>query len=493
MLWVAGTAQAAVTQVEPPAKWAAYYEAVRKADTIADDEARCRAYPDLPGMQWAQGVGSGRCSILREPVLTLEQIEAILAQPEGLAELDRRYAALLEGHYKDPAQREQIHMAFNSFDHGERAQAVAGRWVKAAPGSAFAQAAAGRQRLSMATEARGENIIRDTPQQNLDRMHEHLLAATPYFSESLRIEPRLSPSCVGLAQVMRLGAGHEYWSSVVAQCVARDPDSYLTVLEWCEGATPKWGGSMEELRVMVAYATAGVARNPALGSFAGELAYAAFRNADDPDAPALAAIAATGPSASIMARTGYALASSRDHWGAFAHHSQAIRYRPANALYRYNRALLLRRFGDYDWALRDLHIASALEPQDLDYVYGIGLVLRDVEGDAAALPHFKRALATTDPVLKRQSTEMYCQALLSTDTLSEADTCTRDMVAAYPELGEAWRLRSEVLIEQDDDGRQLRPAAENFLRYANPDFRHHAAAVPRMRGILRMLDAEQPK
>ena len=45
---------------QPPAEYAAYVAAVRKADAITDPLQRCLAYPDLPGNTWMPGAAKAR-------------------------------------------------------------------------------------------------------------------------------------------------------------------------------------------------------------------------------------------------------------------------------------------------------------------------------------------------------------------------------------------------------------------------------------------------
>src|SRR5262245_56520742 len=113
--------------VEPPPELAQYIADVRKADGIADDEARCKAYPDLPGNDWRPGAAQGRCSLLRKPAWSLEQIDRLLATPEGAKQLERGFADLLDAHYRDPLQREQIFIAYTVFDDSPRAAQIAQR------------------------------------------------------------------------------------------------------------------------------------------------------------------------------------------------------------------------------------------------------------------------------------------------------------------------------------------------------------------------------
>ena len=96
----------------PPAQWTQYFEQVRKAEAMTGDgEARCNAYPDLPGNEWRAGAAQGRCSILRNPARSLDDIDRLLATPEGVAELERGFATLLDAHYRDQSQRDQIFVA----------------------------------------------------------------------------------------------------------------------------------------------------------------------------------------------------------------------------------------------------------------------------------------------------------------------------------------------------------------------------------------------
>ena len=146
-----------------PQEYAAYAETARKADAIGNAEARCLAYPDLPGNTWAAGSGSARCAVLRGPMLSLAEINALLDRPDGPAQLDARYRALMEAHFKDPAQREQIFLSMWVFSEFAAAKPIAERWLAAAPESPFARTAMGMVLTHAGWDARGGALIRDTP------------------------------------------------------------------------------------------------------------------------------------------------------------------------------------------------------------------------------------------------------------------------------------------------------------------------------------------
>ena len=101
----------------------------------------------------------GRCTILRAPAWSLDDIDRLLATPEGVAELERGFANLLDAHYTDQSQREQIFIAFGVFDESKRAGDVSQRWLKLAPESAFANTAAGVHLGASGWKARGKACI----------------------------------------------------------------------------------------------------------------------------------------------------------------------------------------------------------------------------------------------------------------------------------------------------------------------------------------------
>ncbi len=458
----AWTAEAAEN---PPAQWADYVAGVRKAEAIVDDEARCLATPDLPGNQWRPGAASGRCSILRKPAWSLDDVERLLATPEGVAELERGFAALLDAHYNDQTKRDQIFVAFDVFDASDRAGQIAARWLKLAPKSPFALTAAGAHYGTSGWEARGERWISKTPQEQLVRMSGFFSQAVPLYLQALEAEPRLGVACYKLNAIGRQSSD-ELQQFAMAYCTKVDPDSYFMALERIMSAKPRWGGSDEELRFAVAYAAARTERNPMLGALLGEAAGDIAARADDYGVVAddLAAAARMGPSADLSSKAGDGYWSRGDAWAALAYLSQGVRFRPNDADARYSRAAVLHDLlGDSAWARSDMEVALKEEPGDSRMLNFMGRIVQQLDGYVAARPYFKQAMVGES---RPGAMELYCQTYLVPKVeLDAANACTRDLVTEFPKSGEGWRLRTWTLYEAHDPA--VVEAFDQFARYAD--------------------------
>ena len=450
------------TPQQPPAQWAEYIAAVRKSDTIADEEARCLAHPDLPGNEWLPEAAKWRCSVLRKPMLSLDEIDKLLQQDAGSVELDRRFAALLDANYKDQQQRDQIFNAFSPFDENPRAAEIAARWLKQSPKSAFANAALAFHHEAAGWEARGENLARETPKTQLERMTREFAIAVPLNFKALEIEPRLSPACTSLAAIGRQSSD-DLQRYAMAVCTKVDPDSYFLALERIYGAQPKWGGSDEELRLAVAYAEARVQKNPMMGALLGEVAGYRPSTADNYGdvVEELAAAARMAPSGRLSAKAARGYRVNGDEWAALVYISQALRFGPRDADRRYQRAGRLMTLGEYEWAFRDMQVALELEPDDGWHQYRMGQIAHELNGVTAGRPYFRRALDFPDS--RRAAMVKYCAGYISEKASTEAGKCTRDFVAEYPTDGEAWRQRFWYLVGLGAVRKWTRPSRSSFV------------------------------
>ena len=474
----------------PPAQWAQYFEQVRKAEAITDYEARCNAYPDLPGNEWRAGSVQGRCSILRKPKWSLDDIDRLLGTPEGVAELERGFAALLDAHYSDQSQRDQIFVTLDEFDDSERAGEVARRWLALAPKSPFANTAAGSHYGAAGWEARGTRWARETSEDQLRRMSELFAKAVPLYLRALELQPRLSVACYKLNGIGRMSSD-ALQTYASAHCTKVDPDSYFLALERNVSAEPRWGGSDEQLRRAVAYAAARTDRNPMLGALLGAAVGYQPSLVDDPGAVVdeLVAAARLGPSAAQASNAGRGFRSKGDFWQALVYLSQAVRFHPDDASNWERRAsLLFDKLGDAEWARSDLKMALQEKPGDSRSLYQLGRITQ-AQGDfVAARPYFEQAMKGDQ---RQAAMEMYCQTYMPPDFEAKvADSCTRDLVTEFPKGGEGWRLRVWTLRLMDDPG--VLEAVEQFTRYAE-DTQLHRDALEEIRNWTPDLDRLRAK
>jgi len=460
----------------PPAEFSAYVAQVRAADAVQGDEARCKAHPDLPGNRWVPGAGQARCTLLRAPAWTLDQIAKLAATDEGVAELERNFRTLLDAHYRDPSQREQIFVAFRVFDESPRAGDVAQRWLKAAPKSPFAKVAAADHFSRSGWKARGARWASETPQSHLDRMTGYFAQAMPLYMEALELEPRLSVACYELASIGRQSADalQGYASS---HCLKVDPDSYHVWKEQVEAANPKWGGSDAQLRQAVADAAARAGRNPLLGTLLG--AAVGYDPSMTQDyglvVEDLATAAKLGPDGTLMSKTGLGYLINRDLWRAFVYYSQALRYWPNNVDYRVERASVLGDLGDDQWERADMEVALKLQPDNPFYQLTMAKLVEKLESPAAARPYYRRAMSGDQ---HQQAMERYCATFMLPTVDPQANACTRALVKAFPLSVNGWYLRTWAASEHDVAA--VPGAAARFRALASPDNPQHQGWLARV-------------
>ncbi|QWP75729.1 hypothetical protein J5226_19275 [Lysobacter sp. K5869] len=456
-----------------PPQWQAYWDQALAADAIADDEARCKAYPDLPDNRWLPGAAQGRCSLLRAPAWSLDQIDALLRSEGGAAELDRRFAKLLDQHYRDQAQREQIFRAFKAFDASARAGETAQRWLRDSPRSAYARVALASHYQTIGEDARGTTRMSLVGQERQRIMHEQFAKAVPLYEEALTLQPKLSVACVQELAIGR-NVSQELEESASKRCRAIDPDSYYVVYGRILASQPNWGGSMEALREAVEDARKRAKRNPILGAVVGEaegFPVSPISGAPISGAPMVAAelarVSKLAPSGTLMSYAARAYGQQDDHWQAFAYASQATRFWPHNTDFRVLRATALIMAQQRDWALRDLRQAVKDEPENGEALTQLVnlLLMERKTGEAREYVPRMRTLA---PENAGRAKYFLCSQLAQPKQIgAEAVACVNELAAEQPEVVDVVQLRAYALHKAKDPGA---PAAiEALLAWPNPD------------------------
>jgi tetratricopeptide (TPR) repeat protein len=382
---------------QPPAEYAVYIAAMRKADAITDPLQRCLAYPDLPGNTWPAGAAKARCTMFLTPVrYTLDQIDATLEKPGGAAELESAFNALLDAHFKEPAQREQLSVGLRVFRGNDldKAERIARAWRAAAPDSAFARVALGHVLSRRGWDARGGDYASRTAPEKLKKMGEYFVKAAKEYQAALEGTSRLLPACEGLMAIGR-NISDNLQTYATERCLYIDPTSYYVVDELMNAAEPRWGGSEDGMKRVAAYAQEKAAINPVLSVFASNDAYYRISRMADGDAESIAVLepaALQVPNAAYLRLVGGAYLRRDDAWKALAYLSQALRFMPDYAQESRFRALVLRHLGESKWARADAERAARLDPGNGHAHELLGAIVRELEGPAAAAPHFKRAM-----------------------------------------------------------------------------------------------------
>ncbi len=470
---------------QPPAEYAVYIAAMRKADAITDPLQRCLAYPDLPGNTWPAGAAKARCTMFLTPVrYTLDQIDATLEKPGGAAELESAFNALLDAHFKEPAQREQLSVGLRVFRGNDldKAERIARAWRAAAPDSAFARVALGHVLSRRGWDARGGDYASRTAPEKLKKMGEYFVKAAKEYQAALEGTSRLLPACEGLMAIGR-NISDNLQTYATERCLYIDPTSYYVVDELMNAAEPRWGGSEDGMKRVAAYAQEKAAINPVLSVFASNDAYYRISRMADGDAESIAVLepaALQVPNAAYLRMVGGAYLRRDDAWKALAYLSQALRFMPDYAQESRFRAAVLRHLGESKWARADAERAARLEPANGHAQQLLGNIVRELDGPEAALPHFKRAMDDADT--REYAFNDYCGSLIDTKRRDEASKCVDDLLAAYPANPEGWRQRL-VIIGFDAPGSM--EAMERFVALNDPKrWRYHASVADGVRKVL---------
>ncbi|QQP99422.1 tetratricopeptide repeat protein [Lysobacter enzymogenes] len=454
----------------------AYIERIGEVEALVDDEARCKGYPDLPDNQWLAGAAQGRCSLLRKPAWSLEQIDRLLGEKDGAAELDRRFAELLDQHYRVQAQREQIFRAFKAFDASARAGETAQRWLRASPRSAYARVAVASHYQTIGEDARGISAYSQVGDAQRQDMQSQFAKALPLYDQALELEPRLSVACV---QQMAIGrhVSQELWQRASERCRAIDPDSYYVVYGRILASQPNWGGSMQALREAVEDARQRASRNPILGAVVGEAE--GFPVSPISGAPMVAAelarVSKLAPSGTLMSYAARAYGQDGDHWRTFVYASQAVRFWPHNAEFRNLRATALMMLNIPGWAAIDLEQAVRDAPRDPDVRAQLikVLTLAGRADDAIAQLQPLRALSPQEAARTRF---FVCGQLAQGPQYgATAVRCVNELVAEAPEIYEATQMRAFVLLQARDPGAAA--AIDAVLDWPDPDGSAHVRAA----------------
>ena len=478
--FVRPVASAPVAPIKPPTQFQEHLLQVRAIEAQPfDDEARCRAYPDLPGNEWPEGAGKARCLLLRAPILSLDDIETLLGTSKGAADLDRRFRALMQAHYEDPAQREQIFIAYSIFNADPKSERVARRWLEQSPGSAFARMALGDVYARQGWKARGTKWASETPDAQIERMGVLFQRAVPLLAEALQKEARLSPACEQLAAIGRMSSEQlQRWAT--GECLKVDAHSYFVLEEVMTQAEPRWGGSPDAMRAAAALIAARAQQSPALLTLtAVPIGYEADLADDWSEiVPDTVAASLKAPNAGYMARAGRGMYAQGDRWRGLAYVSQALRFHPADEDELALRAEILLELDDAEWALRDAQRAAAVSPSDGRRQYLLARVTRRALGEHAARAPLLRAMEDAD--MRERAYELYCLTYSMSGELAGAEACTQSLVGEFPRNAEGWRMMAWVRGVQDDPAQAI--AVEHFLKYQDIDrWPHHARDLERYR------------
>lgn len=286
------------------------------------------------------------------------------------------------------------------------------RWVEQEPRSAYARAARGEHRYSVAMHQRGGRFSSRTPKSQLDAMNRAFEGASEDLRDAIALDETLLPAHARLMSIAAAGGGPLQERAVFERAIAIAPHSFALRWTTLQRLQPKWGGSLEAIDAFLADTRAFEPRDPELRALRG---FRQFAEAD--------VLLSADRDAEAVERFNAALAISDLPWS------------------RLRRARALLNLGRHEEAERAFRTLVAREEYLADAWYHLGRIAEKLGRREQALEFFGRSLAYDggDPDVLR-STAWLAWVLGQHDAalahLATATRVTPDRADVHALLGE---------------------------------------------------------
>ena len=434
-----------------------FLDAAKRAERITDPLQRCLAYPDPPGSHWNHDVVAAYCTYRYGPKIPLAEVRQLI-ESGRVAELDRRFAALLHKQETQPGAKGWFDRAFemdfntDSFDVHELVQA----WLRQAPDSAFAHAASGLVYVKMAFAARGAELVRNTPESNFESMDRLANQADGDLRRALELNPGLTPAYDGMVNVggfSDLSCQYAYAAAGKGLAAAPDDFAIYDTLMWL--AQPKWCGSEARLRSIWTRAQSHAPTNPLLSLIkpAGEFNLIdACKCSEQKQLGAYAAVLDHPATARELLNAGETARDVGNPAVMTIYLSEALRFDDSLDGARIDRIYGLVDFDNARWAVDEANTIIAKSP-DNEFAYK-ARAWAEMQGEndlPSAQRDFLKAtqLDPTDMWALSRLGSVYVQNGRQWD---KARDVADQLIAKNPDKEDGWMLRATVQFNQRQPG-----------------------------------------
>ena len=434
-----------------------FLDAAKRAERITDPLQRCLAYPDPPGSHWNHDVVAAYCTYRYGPKIPLAEVRQLI-ESGRVAELDRRFAALLHKQETQPGAKGWFDRAFemdfitDSFDVHELVQA----WLRQAPDSAFAHAASGLVYVKMAFAARGAELVRNTPESNFESMDRLANQADGDLRRALELNPGLTPAYDGMVNVggfSDLSCQYAYAAAGKGLAAAPDDFAIYDTLMWL--AQPKWCGSEARLQSIWTRAQSHAPTNPLLSLIkpAGEFNLIdACKCSEQKQLGAYAAVLDHPATARELLNAGETARDVGNPAVMTIYLSEALRFDDSLDGARIDRIYGLVDFDNARWAVDEANTIIAKSP-DNEFAYK-ARAWAEMQGEndlPSAQRDFLKAtqLDPTDMWALSRLGSVYVQNGRQWD---KARDVADQLIAKNPDKEDGWMLRATVQFNQRQPG-----------------------------------------
>lgn len=158
-----------------------------------------------------------------------------------------------------------VHNSYAFFNNSDISQeAIFPDWVQTTPESYVPFVAQGAYYLTRAWDARGQDLAKDTTEEQFQRTREYAEKAEESLLKALEINPKAFRAFTTMIHVKQLHGGIPANVQVVQQSLSLYPESFLIRQFFIETLIPRWGGSYELMDLFAKEAQEYVDKNPKL-------------------------------------------------------------------------------------------------------------------------------------------------------------------------------------------------------------------------------------
>ncbi|WP_130619946.1 hypothetical protein [Dyella amyloliquefaciens] len=254
-----------------PKEMRTFMASVERADAIPDSMQRCLHYPDPPGSHWSPQAIEAYCRYRLQPVVDTDQLIA-LAGAGRAKEIDREVRALMQGDARlKPQEIAWRTIARDCYDPSPQLRIALDQWKSQVPESALAYATSGYCYVISAWRARGAREIEDTPAEKMRAMGVLLDKAKVDLDKAAKLDPKLVTTYAAMINAGLLASDKDYMVQALQHGMAEDRAS-LPLYDMLAYVTqPRWYGSQQMQRQLMASAMNEAARNPLLLTIRGSV------------------------------------------------------------------------------------------------------------------------------------------------------------------------------------------------------------------------------
>ncbi|OOG57180.1 DUF4034 domain-containing protein [Rhodanobacter sp. C03] len=447
-----------------------FIAAAKQAEAIKDPLQRCLAYPDPPRSHWSHDAVSAYCHYRYQPVISFAEVQSLI-QSGHAAEVDSRLAQALQAQLTQPESRGLLDRTFyedfrnGSFDIRPTLDA----WKRDSPHSAYAYAASGYAYGQMAADARGQQYIADTPQNNIDAMEKLLAQADADLRHAIELDPRITPAYMAMVHAGGLSLGRTYGLDAARRGLAMAPDNYsiYSMQMWLQ--QPRWGGSLGAMKHLADQAQLHAKSNPLLVLLQSEQPFYQADTCECDKETELAAYPAALDQVALsgdLLSAGNAATGSKHPEVSVIYLSEALRFNQGLDDARVRRAYDLVGFDEAAWAVAEANQLIAASPRNEGAFKVRGYANEAMEDYAHAEQDFRAALALdpSDMWSLGQLGEMF---VYWTHDWNKGWDVADQLIKIHPESPYGWRLRATIQEKQPRAG--LKDTVEYFETHFGND------------------------